>query len=344
MKATTIGIDLAKNVFQIHGVEGHGKMVLKKQVKREQMATFFANLAPALVGMEACGSAHYWARKLQSMGHTVRLMAPQFVKPYVKTNKNDVADAEAICEAVARPNMRFVPIKNIEQQAVLALHRARQGFVSARTAQANQIRGLLSEYGIVIPQGIAHIAECVPEIIEDASNELPGLFRQLVLRLMDHFKALYRQVNEIDAEIKAWHRQSDLCRKLEKIPGIGPVTATALVATIGDAKHFHNGRQLAAWLGLVPRQHSSGGKSNLLGISKRGDCYLRTLLIHCARSVIFSSRRKGVQQGWVHELIRRRNHNVAAVALANKIARTVWALWTHDREFRADYTPAIAAA
>ena len=344
MKATTIGIDLAKNVFQLHGVDGHGKVVLKKQMKREQMATFFANLAPALVGMEACSGAHYWARKLQGMGHTVRLMAAQFVKPYVKTNKNDVADAEAICEAVARPNMRFVPIKNIEQQAVLALHRARQGFVSARTAQANQIRGLLSEYGIVIPQGIAHIAGCVPEIIEDASNELPGLFRQLVQRLMDHLRVLHQQVLDTDAALRAWHRQSDMCCKLEKVPGIGPITATALVATIGDAKNFHNGRQLAAWLGLVPRQHSSGGKQNLLGISKRGDCYLRTLLIHCARSVIFSSQHKGTQHGWIHELIQRRNHNVAAVALANKIARTVWALWAHDREFRADYAPASAAA
>jgi transposase len=318
--------------------------VLKKQLKREQMAAFFANLPPALIGMEACGSAHYWARKLQGMGHTVRLMAPQFVKPYVKANKNDAADAEAICEAVTRPNMRFVPVKTVEQQAVLALHRARQGFVRARTVQANQIRGLLNEYGIVIPQGIAHIAEQVPDIIEDGTNELPGLFRQLVQRLIDHLRVLHRQVLDMDAAIIAWHRQSDLCRKLEKVPGVGPITATALVATIGDAKHFHNGRQLAAWLGLVPRQHSSGGKQNLLGISKRGDCYLRTLLIHCARSVIFSSRRKGAQQGWIHELIQRRNHNVAAVALANKIARTVWALWAHDREFRAAYTPATATA
>jgi transposase len=205
-----------------------------------------------------------------------------------------------------------------------------------------QVHGV-SEHGKVVLK-FAFYLILVPEIIEDGANELPGLFRQLVQRLMDHLKALYRQVAEIDAEIKAWHRQSDLCRKLEKIPGIGPVTATALVATIGDAKHFENGRQLAAWLGLVPRQHSSGGKQNLLGISKRGDRYLRTLLIHCARSVILSSRRKGVQQGWVHELTQRRNHNVAAVALANKIARTVWALWAHDREFRSDYTPAIAAA
>ncbi|MBC8740319.1 IS110 family transposase [Paraburkholderia sp. UCT31] len=344
MKATTIGIDLAKNLFQIHGVDEHGKVVLKRQLRLEQMAAFFANLPPALIGMEACGSAHYWARKLQGIGHTVKLMAPQFVKPYVKTNKNDVADAEPICEAVARPNMRFVPVKNIEQQAVRALHRARQGFVRARTAQANQIRGLLSEYGIVIPQGFAHIAEQVPDVIEDGANELPGLFRQLVQRLMDHLSVLHRQVLDMDAVILAWHRESDLCRKLEKIPGVGPVTATALVATIGDVKHLDNGRQLAEWLGLVPRQHSSGGKQNLLGISKRGDCYLRTLLIHCARSVIFLSRRKGVCEGWVYELIQRRNHNVAAVALANKIARIVWALWTHDREFRSDYAPAVATA
>ncbi|WP_434033108.1 IS110 family transposase [Cupriavidus sp. a3] len=337
MKATTIGIDLAKNVFQVHGVSENGKIVLRRQLKRHQVAIFFANLAPALVGMEACGSAHYWARRLQGMGHTVRLMAPQFVKPYVKTNKHDAADAEAICEAVTRPNMRFVPIKNVEQQAMLALHRARQRFVSARTAQANQIRGLLSEYGFVLPQGIACIAEKVPDIIEDGSNELPGTFRQLIQRLMAHLKALHQQVSEIDAEIRAWHRQSDLSCKLEKIPGVGPVTATALVATIGDAKHFKNGRELAAWLGLVPRQHSSGGKQNLLGISKRGDSYLRTLLIHCARSAIFASRRKGMEQGWVHDVARRRNSNIAAVALANKIARTVWALWRHDRQYRPDY-------
>ncbi|MBP8285904.1 MAG: IS110 family transposase [Rhodoferax sp.] len=340
MKATTIGIDLAKNVFQVHAVNEYGKTVLKKQLKRDQMAEFFANLPAALIGMEACSGAHYWARKLTGMGHDVRLMAPQFVKPYVKTNKNDAADAEAICEAVARPNMRFVPIKNIEQQAVLSLHRVRQGFISARTAQANQIRGLLSEYGIIIPQGISNITKLVPDLLEDASNELPGMFRLLVDRLMDHFKELYRQVAEIDMQIKAWHRQSELSCKLEKIPGVGPVTATALVATIGDAKNFDNGRQVAAWLGLVPRQHSSGGKSNLLGISKRGDSYLRMLLIHCARAVIFSAKRKGVQEGWVHELVKRRNHNIAAVALANKIARTVWALWAHDREFRPGYTAA----
>lgn len=264
MKITTVGLDLTKNVFQVHGVNEHGKAVLKKQLKRAQVAEFFANLPPCLIGMEACGSAHHWARKLQGFGHTVRLMAPQFVKPYMKTNKNDAADAEAICEAVARPNMRFVGIKNIEQQAVLAQHRARQGFVKARIAQANQIRGLLAEYGLVIPQGIAHIAQRVPELIEDASNELPGSFRLLVDRLLEHFKELDRQVHEIEKQIVEWHRGNEASRKLEKVPGIGPITASAIVAGVGDVSIFDNGRQMAAWMGLVPRQHSSGGKNVLL--------------------------------------------------------------------------------
>ena len=280
MKATTVGIDLAKNVFQVHGVNEYGKVAVKKQLKRHQVAEFFASMPPCLIGMEACGSAHHWARRLQAQGHTVQLMAPQFVKPYVKTNKNDAADAEAICEAVAGPNMRFVPIKNVDQQAMLALHRARQGFVKARTAQANQIRGLLAEFGLIIPKGIAHIAQRVPELIEDASNDLSGLFRLLIQRLMEHLKELDRQASELEAQIAAWHRDNELSRKLAAVPGIGPITASALVATVGNAKNFANGRQLAAWLGLVPRQHSSGGKNVLLGMSKRGDTYLRTLLIH----------------------------------------------------------------
>jgi len=344
MKVTTVGIDLAKNVFQVHGVNEHGKAVLRKQLKRHQVIEFFTNMPPCLIGMEACGSAHHWARRLQALGHTVKLMAPQFVKPYVKTNKNDVADAEAICEAVARPNMRFVPIKNVEQQAMLAMHRARQGFVKARTAQANQIRGLLAEFGLIIPQGIAHIAKRVPELIEDATNELPGSFRLLVQRLMEQLKELDRQAGELEAQIAAWHRDNKLSRKLAAVPGIGPITASALVATVGDAKNFANGRQLAAWLGLVPRQNSSGGKNVLLGISKRGDTYLRTLLIHGARSVLFAAqRKKEVIDGWLGKLIERRNANVAAVALANKNARVVWALLAHDREFRVDYKPAKAA-
>lgn len=344
MRLTTVGIDLAKNVFQVHGIDEHGKVLVKKQLRRDQMATFFVNLPPCLVGMEACGSAHHWARKLQAMGHTVRLMAPQFVKPYVKSNKNDAADAEAICEAVARPNMRFVPIKNVEQQAVLALHRVRQGFVKARTAQANQIRGLLGEFGLIVPQGIGYIASRVPELIEDADNELPGAFRMLIQRLIDHLKELDRQVDEIEAQIQAWHRDSELSSRLAQVPGIGPITASALIASIGDAKNFESGRQLAAWLGLVPRQHSSGGRSNLLGMSKRGDSYLRTLLIHGARSVIYRAGQKADSCSWVNAVVQRRNKNVAAVALANKNARVVWALLAHDRRYETAYSRPVEAA
>lgn len=340
MEIATIGLDLAKNVFQVHGVNERGKAVLRKQLKRDQVATFFANLPPCLIGIEACASAHHWARKLQAFGHTVRLMAPQFVKPYVKSNKNDAADAEAICEAVARPSMRFVPVKNVEQQSVLSLHRVRQGFVKARTAQANQIRGLLGEYGLVVPQGIAYIAQRVPALIEDAENELPGSFRLLIQRLVEHLQTLQLQVEEIEAQIKAWHRASEASQRLEKVPGIGPLTATALVASVGDARNFDNGRQFAAWLGVVPRQHSSGGKPTLLGMSKRGDAYLRTMLIHGARSVIYRATQRADAESWLVKLTTRRNKNVAAVAMANKTARTVWALLAHGREFKPEYAAA----
>ena len=344
MKITTIGIDLAKNVFQVHGVDARGKTTLKKPLKRDQVLPFFTNLGPCLIGVEACGSAHHWARKLQTMGHTVKLMSPQFVKPYVKTNKNDAADAEAICEAVSRPTMRFVPGKTAEQQAILAVHRARQGFVKARTAQANQIRGLLAEFGIVIPQGLSSIGKRLPLILEDAGNGLPDTMRPLMARLAAHLKVLDRETDELEAQIQAWHRQNDASRRLEKIPGIGPITASALVASIGDAKHFDNGRQLAAWLGLVPRQHSSGGKQTLLGISKRGDTYLRTLLIHGARAVVRVSERHAQPGAWLKRLLERRHKNVAAVALANKNARTVWALLAHERDYRPNTAPAPVAA
>jgi transposase len=330
-------------VIQVHGVDQQGKVVLRKQLTPQKLVEFFANLAPCLVGMEACATAHYWARQLQKLGHQVKLMAPQFVKPYVKTNKNDAADAEAICEAVSRPNMRFVPIKNGEQQAVLALHRARASFVKARTAQANQIRGLLGEYGIFLPQGIIHITKRLPAILEDGENELPGIFRQLLLRLGEHLKELDRQVGDLEAQIQDWHRENEASRRLAQIPGIGPLTASALVATVGDASSFKNARQLAAWLGLVPRQHSSGGKALLLGISKRGDSYLRMLLIHGARSVVRVAERKaGDSPTWLTQLIGRRHKNVAAVALANKNARIVWALLAHDRNYQAEYAPLAA--
>lgn len=341
MKITTAGIDLAKNVFQVHGVDVSGKVALKKKLKRDQMADFFAKLPPCLIGMEACGSAHYWARKLMNFGHQVKLMPPQFVKPYVKTNKNDAADAEAICEAVGRPNMRFVPIKSVEQQAALSIHRMRKGFEKARTAQANQIRGLLAEFGVVIPQGIRNIVKVVPGLLQgDSANELPGVFKIGLQKLLDQFKELDRQVQELEVQIKLWHRQNELSLKLEKIPGIGPITASALVATVGDAKTFSSGRQFGAWLGLVPRQHSSGGKDTLLGISKRGDTYLRTLLIHGARSVIRAQDCKSEKDKWIENLVNRRNKNIAAVALANKNARIAWALLAQGRQFRSDYADA----
>jgi len=344
MKITTIGLDLAKYIFQVHGADEHGKTAVRKQLKRTEMAKYFAKQEPCLIGMEACGSAHYWARKLAEYGHTVKLMAPQFVKPYVKTNKNDMADAEAICEAVRRPNMRFVAIKNVEQQAILSVHRARQGFVKARTAQSNQIRGLLSEFGIVIPQGISQIMKQVPEILEDGENGLPGAMRNLIARLAGNLKEMDRQVKELEAQIQLWHRENEASLKLAEIPGLGPITASAIVATVGDAREFNNGRQLAAWMGLVPKQNSSGGKQNLLGISKRGDTYLRTLLIHGARSVINAAEKKAEPESWLRKLMDRRNTNVAAVALANKNVRIVWALLAHGRTFRADYTPAAGAA
>jgi len=340
MKITTVGIDLAKNVLQVHGVDARGKAVLKKQLKRGQVLAFFANLPPCLIGMEACGSAHYWARQLQALGHTVKLIAPQFVKPYVKTNKHDAADAEAICEAVGRPNMRFVPIKTVEQQAILSVHRARHGLGKARTAQANQIRGLLSEFGIVIPKGMAHIAKRLPEILEDGENGLPGVFRHLLQRLGEHLKELEHQVAALEGEIQHWHRDNEASRRLAAIPGIGVLTASATVATAGDGKSFTRGRQLSAWLGIVPKQHSTGGKPTLLGISKRGDSYLRTLYIHGARAVIAQVERHPERaDDWLKRLLARRPKNVVVVALANKNARIAWALLAHGCDYQPRGTP-----
>ena len=282
------------------------------------------------------------------------------MKSYVKTNKNDMADAEAICEAVVRPNMRFVPIKNIEQQAIFSVHRARQGFVKSRTAQGNQIRSLLSEFGIVIPLGIGSLMKQIPEILEDGENGLPGTMRHLIDRLTENLKEMNRQVKELEAQIQKWHRDNAASRKLAEIPGLRQITASAIVATVGDAREFRNGRHLAAWMGLVPRQNSSGGKQSLHGISKRGDTYLRTLMIHGARSVIRVAEKKAEPGSWMRKLMDRRcqlrpaagwmriaylwcNKNVAAVALANKNARIVWALLAHDRMFRPDYAPAAKA-
>lgn len=341
MKITTVGVDLAKSVFQVHAVDSRGKAVLRRQLKRSDMVTFFANLPSCLIGMEACSGAHYWARKLISLGHEVRLMAPQLVKPYVKTNKNDRNDAEAICEAVARPNMRFVPVKTPEQQTVLALHRARAAYVKARTAQANQMRGLLSEFGIIVPAGIGHLCRRVPDILADGDNGLPGAMRALLRRLLAQLKALDQQVAQLNGEILSWHLHNEDSQRLERIGGFGPLTASAFVASVGNANSFKNGRQLAAWLGLVPRQDSSGGKTRLLGISKHGDVYLRTLLIHGARAVLrHLAHRAHRTDDWLRRLLARRHKNVAAVALANKNARVAWALLAHQRDFAPDYLSA----
>jgi len=329
-----LGIDLAKEVFHLHGVDANGRVVLRKRLRRRELMAWMANFPPCLIGMEACGGSHHWARKFREMGHEVRLMSPQFVKPYVKSNKNDEADAEAICEAVGRPNMRFVPIKSVERQDIQSLHRARDMAMGHRTAQINQIRGLLHEYGIVAGRGSANLRKALPGILEDADNGLSPMFRELLYGLYRELQHLDERIAGYDARIAHLAQQSEACRRVMSIPGIGALTATALVAAAGDAKVFRNGREMAAWLGLVPRQHSTGGKPKLLGISKRGDPYLRKLLIHGARATLrFASRKHDRRSRWVAGLMERKHVNVAAVALANKNVRTAWALLTRDEMF-----------
>lgn len=335
-KVSVLGIDLAKQVFQVHGVDERGHRSVSKRLRRASLPGFIAQLPPCLIGMEACGSAHYWARKFQGYGHEVRLISPQFVKPYVKSQKNDANDAEAICEAVSRPHMRFVPIKTPEQQDMQAEHRARQLLVKQRTALVNQIRGLLGEYGIVIAQGMTVARKRLPEILEDADNGLNPSVRVLFARLHEQVQALDAQIADSDQAIKQAVHSDERCQRLQSMDGIGPLIATALVAAVGDAQTFSNGRQLAAWLGLVPRQHSSGGKPTLLGISKRGDRYLRTLLIHGARAVIYRVKDASSRRAlWLKQLIERRGINRATVALANKMARIAWALLARGEVYRA---------
>jgi len=338
MKVTAIGLDLAKDVFQLHGVDSDGRVVLKKQLKRAQLAAFFANLEPCLVGMEACAGAHHWARKLRAMGHDARLMAPQFVKPYLKSQKNDAADAQAICEALLRPSMRFVALKSVDQQSVLALHTSRSGFVKARTALVNQVRGLLAEFGVVLPKRLAALHAGVPQLLQDLDNELTALMRQLLSSLYEQVCHLDELIAKMELQIRQWASCDESAKRLQQIPGIGPITASALVASLGDVQQFDNGRQVSAWLGLVPRQHSSGGKNVLLGITKRGDSYLRTLLIHGARSVMQAAqRRKEGPPAWLSALLGRKHPNIVAVALANRNARIAWALLAHKREYKAGY-------
>lgn len=335
MNIKRIGIDLAKQVFQLHGVDNHEKVVLRKQLSRTKMLVYFQSLAPCLIGMEACGSSHYWARELQKLGHTVKLMAPQFVKPYVKGNKNDTNDAEAICEAVSRPNMRFVSIKTVAQQDIQAVHRIRNGLVKQRTAKINQIRGLLAEYGVVENKGVNVLRNALLSILEDAENGLSADFRMLLEELRQDLITFDERISSLTEKINAIAKADEDTQRLQQIPGVGPITATALISAVGDGKQFKCGRDLAAWLGLTPKQHSSGGKERLLGISKRGDAYLRTLLIHGARSVLrVSAKKTDSLNCWLQNVCDRRNKNIAAVALANKNARIIWAILTKKTNYQ----------
>lgn len=340
MEITRIGLDTAKSVFQVHGVDRAGRAVLRKKLRRDQLLAYFATLPATLIGMEACGAAHYWARKLQALGHTVKLIPPQYVKPYVKTNKNDAADAEAICEAVGRPNMRFAAINTVQQQSTAMLHNARSGYMKRRTALMNEVRGELAEFGVVLPKGPHKLMQRLPEVIDEPGNELPAPVREVLRDLYEELRHLSDKIDFYDQRLAQACRDNELCQRILQVPGIGVLSATAFVAKIGDPHDFRSGRQVSSWLGLVPQQHSSGGKNVLLGISKRGDVYLRTTLIHGARSVISSVLRQdspAPRWRWLLELIKRRGVNVAAVALASKNARTAWALLAHERSYDPHY-------
>lgn len=339
-----LGIDLAKNVFQLHGINAKGKCILKKRLSREKLIEFMAQLTPCLVGIEACGGSHYWSRLFRGMGHTVKIMAPQFVKPYVKSNKTDANDAEGICEAVTRPSMKYVPVKTIEQQDVLLSHRARELVIKQRTAQANQLRGLLAEYGITVSLGISYIRE-LPEVLEKNKQKLTVKSEVIFMRLYEQFKVYDEQVKVYDKEIQQQADRDPMCSEVQKIEGIGPLTASAMVASIGDASVFKNGREVSAWLGLVPKQHSSGNKVRLGVISKRGDRYLRTLLIHGARSALTRCDGKTDKKNqWASDVKLRCGFNKAAVALANKNARTIWALMVSGECYRVIDTQENVAA
>lgn len=334
MAVVRIGLDIAKLVFQVHGVDGHGKTVLKKTLSRSEMLSYFAKLPVCLIGIEACAGSHFWARELSRLGHDVRLMAPQFVTPYRKSGKNDANDAEAICEAVGRPSMRFVPVKTEEAQAVLTLHRARELLVSERIALSNQIRGLLGEFGIVVATGMARFRRIMMEV-DTGARHLPLLAKETIAELYERMLKLDSKAAEYERKISGLAGQSEAAKRLMKIEGIGPITAPALVASVGDGKLFRNGREFAAWLGLTPRQHSSGGKSRLGGITKRGDVRLRTLLIHGTRSAMRSmAGRMDSKSQWLTALKQRSCNNVAAVALAARNARIIWAMLARGTEYR----------
>lgn len=340
-----IGIDLAKEVFQVHGVDAADKKTLARKLKRKEVIEFFATRIPTdcLIGMEACSSAHHWARQLMKLGFNVKLIPPQYVKPYVKRNKNDANDAEAICEALGRPHMSFVPIKTIEQQDIQALHRVRSERVKQRTAIANQIRGLAAEYGIVAPLRLNNLRCKIPLWLEDAENGFSESFRAMLHELKEQLSQLDSSIQSFDQQIGLIANRESACKKLQTLPGIGPMTATALYAAVGDGTQFSSGRHLGAWLGLTPRQHSSGGKEVLMNISKRGNAYLRTLFIHGARSAAKVMDKKDTPLAeWFKRVAARRPHNIAVVALANKNARIAWAILTKGENYRANDAPQAA--
>ena len=335
MKITTIGLDIAKSIFHFFAVNKMGRMVKKKQLKRKQVLAYMARLEPCLIAMEACGGANYWARELIALGHQVKLIAPQYVKPFVKGNKNDYNDAEAIAEAAQRPTMRFVPIKSVEQQDIANFHRQRERIKKERTALVNQIRGLLAEYGLVINKGVVAVRKRLPEILEDADNGLTARSRELFAELLEELLTIDERFDQCRQRIAAMNQDHEVCQRLDEILGIGPITASAIYAAAGDGKEFVNGRHFSAWLGLVPGQHSTGGKTVLLGISKRGNAYLRTLFIHGARAVLrYSVDKTDRFSRWAQAVLARRGHNKACVAVANKMARMAWVILAKGERYR----------
>jgi transposase len=345
MEVSTIGLDLAKNVFQVHGVDKKGAVIVRKALRRSQMLPFFAKLPPCLVGIEACGTSHHWARELQNLGHEVRLMPPAYVKPYVKRGKNDANDAEAICEAVTRPTMRFVAIKSREQQALLSLHRVRHLLIGQRTQLINMMRSQLAEFGITIPVGLSQALQMARQVVDgEADVDLPPQAAQVVAMLCGLALDLHTQLRQLDLRLDALQRSDEVARRLATIPGIGPIGATALAASVADPRQFSSGRQFAAWLGLTPRQKSSGGKERLGSITKMGDKYLRQLLVIGATSVIRRAKTKPDSvDPRIIALLARKPARVASVAMANKMARIAWAVMTRGENYQAGHAPLMAA-
>ena len=331
---TTIGLDLAKNVFQVHGINGAGKVLVRKQLRRAEVLRFFAELPPCLVGIEACATAHHWARELTRLGHTVRLMPPAYVKPYVKRGKTDAADAEAIAEAVTRPTMRFVAVKTVDQQSVLMLHKVRDLLVRQRTMLINALRGHLAEFGIIAVRGPGGVSVAITAL-HDAQDGLPDLARQVLHGLIDQMRTVGAAITTAEKRIMTWHRASEASQRLATIPGIGPITASAIAATVPDATLFRSGRQFAAWLGLTPRARSSGGKERLGGISKQGDGYIRRLLVIGATAVIRFARQDNASKTWAARLLERKSARLVSVALANKTARIAWAVLARNQSYAA---------